>query len=306
MSVKAGGDGGVAVPTERLLSIARTLPDIDVRAQLVGDRLSLQAGKSQFKLLTLPADTFPAFETGTYGDPVTLDAGAVARALGRVAYAMAKQDVRYYLNGLLLSMEPGRAVLVASDGHRLSHVSVETGYYGLARDFILPREFVGNLIKWLPDGGDVSLLYSSNVVSFQLAAGTLAAKLIDGKYPDWRRIVPSTFAHTVVVDREALRAAVRRVGLITEVSGGITLEITQEAIALTAVNPAGDESADFVSAELSGDAVVLGFNWAYLDDALSHLAGEQVCIQVADGAKSCLLTDPDDDAVWHVVMPMLL
>lgn len=152
LPVDAPIDGVITVPADRLLAIVRAWPAFDVSVRLDEDRLRLTGGRSRFQLATLPAEQFPAFDAGAFGEPMMMEAGPLATALDRVAYAMARQDVRYYLNGLLLLLEPGLCRVVASDGHRLAMASFTLAYEGPERQWILPHKFVGNLLKLLSDG----------------------------------------------------------------------------------------------------------------------------------------------------------
>ena len=299
--------GSITVQHERLLALLRALPiAAEVGIRLEGYRLHVDAGRSRFKLQTLPAENFPAFDTGTLGDASLLPAAVLARLLAKVSYAMAKQDVRYYLNGALIQRDAGVLRVVASDGHRLAVASAPIDYDGLGSDWIIPRESIIELQKIVSTGGDVSLRVAANAVQFNMAAVRFSSKLMEGRFPDWQRVCPKDFNRQFDTDREALIAALRRVGLTASASGrGIVLSISAEGVLLSSDN--GEETAeDFVAGVLEGSDVQVAFNVGYLEDALTHLESETVRLSLTPAVNSCLVSDPEDESVRHVVMPMRL
>ena len=298
-------NGAITVQHERLLALLRALPvAAEVGIRLEGDRLHVDAGRSRFKLQTLPPENFPAFDAGNLGEPALLPAATLARLLAQVSYAMARQDVRYYLNGALIQRDAGLLRVVASDGHRMAVASAAIEFDGLGADWIMPNRSVAELQKILTSGGDVSVRVASNALRFDMAAVQFSTKLIEGRFPDWQRVCPREFGWHFDTDREDLIAALRRVGLTASSSGrGIVLSLTAEGVTLTSDN--GEETAeDFVAGVLEGAAVQVCFNVGYLEDALAHLESETVRLSITPSVNSCLVSDPEDDSVRHVVMPM--
>ena len=305
-TVQGAVPGSITVPHERLLGIIRTLPDVDVRAKLDDDRLSLSAGRSRFKVQTIPASSFPAFTASAYGPAVTIGAAKLARAIAAVSHAMAKQDVRYYLNGLLLTLDADGGRVVASDGHRLSTAMFEGEPDWSPVSVILPRKAVIELSKMLSSGGDASFRHAANAVEFGLEAATFSTKLIEGKFPDWQRVFPHDLPIVMRLEREPFIAALRRVGVVANEAGAIAMELRADGVALRGEIANGDSSEDFVPGELSGAPTELGFNWTYLEAALTHLEAEIVELSVTAQGNSAVLRDPENGSVAHVVMPMRL
>jgi len=305
-TVQGAVPGSITVPHERLLGIVRTLPDVDVRAKLDEDRLSLVAGRSRFRIQTIPSQNYPAFTASAYGPAVTIGAAKLARAIAAVGHAMAKQDVRYYLNGLLLTLDADGGRVVASDGHRLSTATFEGEPDWSPVSVILPRKAVIELAKMLSSGGDITFRHAANAVEFGMEAATFSTKLLEGRFPDWQRVFPSDLPIVMRLEREPFINALRRVGVVANQPGApIAMELRADGVALTAGQD-GDSSEDFVPGELSGAPTALGFNWTYLEAALCHLEAETVELAVTAQGNSAVLRDPENDTIAHVVMPMRL
>lgn len=305
-TVQGAVPGSITVPHERLLGIVRTLPDVDVRAKLDEDRLSLVAGRSRFRIQTIPAANYPAFTASAYGPAVTIGAAKLARAIAAVGHAMAKQDVRYYLNGLLLTLDAAGGRVVASDGHRLSTATFEGEPDWSPVSVILPRKAVIELAKMLSSGGDITFRHAANAVEFSMEAATFSTKLIEGRFPDWQRVFPSDLPIVMRLEREPFINALRRVGVVANEAGAIAVDLRADGVELRGEIPDGDSSEDFVPGTLDGEPTALGFNWTYLEAALSHLEAEMVELAVTPQGNSAVLRDPDNDSVAHVVMPMRL
>jgi DNA polymerase-3 subunit beta len=303
-TVQGAVPGAITVPLERLLGIVRTLPDVDVRAKVDEDRMLLSAGRARFRIQTLPAENYPAFTASAYGPAVTIGAAKLARAIAAVSHAMARADVRHYLNGLLLTLDADGGRVVASDGHRLSTAAFEGEPDWSPVSVILPRKAVLELAKLLPSGGDVAFRYAANAAEFGMEAATFSTKLIEGRFPDWRRVFPQDLPIVMRLEREPFIAALRRVGLMANEAGAIAVELRADGVALRGGVDAGDSSEDFVPGELSGAPTALGFNWSYLEDALCHLDAETVELAVTAQGNSAVLRDPENSSVAHVVMPM--
>lgn len=306
IAVRGECSGAVAVNHERLSALVKALPDIDIAVTLADDRLKVRAGTSRIALGTLPCDSFPELEADSFGPPVTLPAERLAGLLEQVTYAMAKNDVRYFLNGIQLQMEDGLIRMVASDGHRLAYAEATVdGGLGAAAAVIVPRTGALELAKALTVGGEAALSLAPNAVRCGLTDLVFTVKLIDGQYPDWRRIVPRAFASSLSVDRQALLAALRRVAVVADAHASVRLDISPSVIDLTA-HTEHDAGSDKVEATLDGDPQALAFNGEYLIAALEHISSATVVMDVAAGGSSAVLRDPDSDTAQHIVMPMRL
>jgi DNA polymerase-3 subunit beta len=238
------------------------------------------------------------------GEPITVPAATLAVLVHGASYAMAKQDVRYYLNGLLLDLFPGVLSVVASDGHRLALASTALEGLAVERKVIIPGKAAGQLPKLLAGGGDVLLSLSDNAARFTFADGVVfSSKLIEGRYPDIQRVLPSQFGCVFDVARVALIDSLKRVA-ITASDAGRAVRVALSADGVALASGQEDTAEDFVPGTLDGDATELAFNSGYLIDALSHLEGETARINVAKAGNSVLVVDPDSELSRHVVMPM--
>jgi DNA polymerase-3 subunit beta len=304
-AVAGARNGAVSASAERLLALCRALPEgAEVRLKLEDDCLRVTSGRSKFKLLTMPAENFPAFDGAGMGEPITVPAATLSVLLHGASYAMAKGDVRYYLNGILLEIDPGELRLVASDGHRLALASAVLELPALGKSCVVPCNSVAELHKLLSGGGDVALAVSGNALRVTLADGTVfSTKLIEGKFPDWRRVLPTQFRAVFDVARVALIEALKRVAITASDAGrAVHFDLTTDGVALSSGQE--DTAEDFVPGTLDGDPVALGFNAGYLLDALAHLEGETARISIAQAGNSALIVDPESELSRHVVMPM--
>jgi DNA polymerase-3 subunit beta len=302
--------GRFTVPARKLMDICKLLPEgsglaFDVRP----GRVSLQCGKSRFVLGALPAQDYPNFELGDPEVAFSCEAQLLRQAIEKTAFAMAQQDVRYYLNGLLLEVRQGQIRTVASDGHRLALFaeSVE-GMPDAARQIIMPRKGVLELGRLLAHVDEpVSVQISASNVRVVLGAFSFAAKLVEGRYPDYERVIPKMATRVAVVDRCDLRSALTRVAVLSnEKFKGVSLEVGEGFIRLRAQNPEHEEAEDEVPAEVSGETFSVGFNAAYLLDAINAVGSDSVRMSFTDANSSCLIEDLSDARYRFIVMPMRL
>ena len=309
--VLSGEDGAVTVPARKLLDIFRLLPDQSlVSLGVKGDRLLLNSGSSRFSLTTLPVESYPVFDMGQTDLEVTLPALTLRTALEKTLFAIAQQDVRYYLKGLLIDLEGVTLRTVASDGHRLA-VFQETLADGFAanRQIIVPRKGVLELYRLLGDASEeVTLQISPNTLRANIGSLSFSTKLIDGRYPDYRRVLPQECATTIVVERDLLRSALGRVSLMTnEKQKSITLEAAAgNEMILTGQSAEQDDAEERLQVTADGAAVSVGFNATYLIEAISHVSGSELRLSFTPQGNSCLVEDPDDPRYRCVVMPMRL
>ena len=305
---KDGGD--ITLPARKLLDICRTLPDdAEIRLEAGGDQAQVVSGKSRFTLSTLPAQEYPLVEIADPMVEFTLPQKTLKQLLDRTAFAMAHQDVRYYLNGLLLELNDGKIRAVATDGHRLALFDIE---HALKLDtpiqIIVPRKGVQELIRLLEDSEEeAAIRISSNHIQIRLNSLQFTSKLIDGKFPDYSRVIPEVGKHPVVADREALRQGLTRVSILSnEKYRGVRLLLDKDRLRAIAHNPEQEEAEEEIEVEYAGPEMEIGFNVSYLLDALNIIRTNKVYITINDPNSSCLLLPEDSTDCNYVVMPMRL
>jgi DNA polymerase-3 subunit beta len=302
-------DGDVTVPGRKLHEICRAVPEgTMVEVALNGERLTVKAGRSRFTLSTLRATDFPVVEEIAAKQTLRLTRSDLRSLIQKTHFSMAQQDVRYYLNGLLLETERKTLRAVATDGHRLalSEVDLEAA---AVRDeqVIVPRKGVLELNRLLEGDGDVAVALGSNHVRVQIDDVRLTSKLIDGRFPEYARVIPNQPRNTISADRSLLREALQRTAILSnEKYRGVRLELSANAVVLQANNPEQEEAVETLEVEYAGDAMEIGFNVNYLLDALAAVTTEQVELGVTDGNSSCLIREPGIDRTKFVVMPMRL
>lgn len=302
--------GQITVPARKLLDICRSLPDGAVIGLSTDteNRVRIQSGRSRFTLATLPAEDFPAVdrEPGRIQFPV--NQGRLKQLLDQTAFAMAQQDVRYYLNGMLWEISAGRLRAVATDGHRLALADVAVDVAPEERiQAILPRKGVQELARLLGDNADAQVVIGTNHVRVEGADYCLTTKLVDGAYPDYERVLPRNGDRIVEGDRETLRQAFYRAAILSnEKYRGVRLGLAPGTLTAVANNPEQERAEEEVSVAYEGDSLEMGFNVSYLLDVLNALPGARVRFCLADANSSVLLTNPDDSDSAYVIMPMRL
>ncbi|MDP3538210.1 MAG: DNA polymerase III subunit beta [Azonexus sp.] len=302
------GDGAVTVGARKLQEILRSLPDTaEVTLSLEDKRLQVRAGKSRFNLQTLPADDFPRM-TLTEGDTkqFTISQKAFRQLISKTQYGMAAQDVRYYLNGLLLLVEGKELRAVATDGHRLAYASVEIEADLPRQEMILPRKTVLELNRLLVDSEEpLNITLASNQVRFAFGTVVLVSKLIDGKFPDYERVVPATLKNHMTVGRQILMQAMNRAAILTnEKFRGIRVVLGENSLKLIAANAEQEEAQEEIEVQYTGDAIDVGFNVGYLLDVLNNVHTEEVQWSFNDANSSALITVPGNERFKYVIMPM--
>ena len=306
----SGEDGQITVPARKLLDICRLLPEGSaVSVECGTDKLTVKSGRSRFSLSTLPADSYPAFDISSPEVELTLSGRILKKAMEKTLYAMALQDVRYYLNGLLLDLDGALLRTVSSDGHRLA-VYEET-LEGIAvepRQVIVPRKGVMELYRLLGDQDDaVSLGIAANNIRVLMGSVSFSAKLIEGRFPDFRRVMPRDITKTIHIDKDLFKSALTRVAVLsTEKIKGVSLEVEGNTMKLQAQNPEHEEAEEELEVRLEGESLSVGFNAAYLLDAINNVDGGEVRLSFTDAANSCLIEDPQNQKYRFIVMPMRL
>ena len=302
--------GEVTVPARKLLDICRALPDkASVSISQSGEKVMIRSGRSKFTLTTLPAAEFPTIEDINAEETLELPQSTVQRLLEKTHFSMAQQDVRYYLNGLLLETGGDQLRAVATDGHRLAlcEATLEGTNNLPEKQVIVPRKGVLELQRLMSGEGSLTLELGSNHVRIQLEGIRFTSKLIDGRFPEYDRVIPKDTSNELTADRALLKGALQRTSILSnEKYRGIRLLIREGVMLLQAHNPEQEEAEDEIEIEYSGEEIEIGFNVTYLLDALGAIESEQVTLSVLDGNSSCLLREPGKDDCKYVVMPMRL
>ena len=307
VAMKSGGE--ITVPGRKLHDICRALPEgVEVEISLSGERLSVKAGRSRFTLSTLKAGDFPNVEGAGSGQALKVAQKDLYELLQRTQFSMAQQDVRYYLNGLLLEASGKTLRAVATDGHRLALAEMGLGQK-VEKDeqVIVPRKGVLELNRLLEAEGDLSLLIGGNHIRVEREGVRLTSKLIDGRFPDYARVIPKNPPNVVKADRNLLRQALQRTAILSnEKYRGVRLELSENTIVLHANNPEQEEAVETLEVVYGGDALEIGFNVNYLLDALAAVESDDVEVAMTDSNSSCLIVAPGDESAKYVVMPMRL
>jgi DNA polymerase-3 subunit beta len=307
-SIKSGTDGRVTVPGRKLLDICRSLPEeTTLTLTQDTDKMTVKGGKSRFVLATLPAAEFPVIDELAQQQSLTVAQADLRRLLDKTHFSMAQQDVRYYLNGMLLETDGKMLRTVATDGHRLALCEMDLGSKSGGQQVIVPRKGVLELQRLLGTEGDVQITIGSNHIRAEIGDVRFTSKLIDGRFPEYGRVIPSAPPRSVIADREMLRAALQRTAILAnEKYRGIRLALKKNQMTLQAHNPEQEEAEEQVEVTYKGEELEVGFNVSYLLDALAAVDGTEVEIGVTDGNSSCLIRAPGATSARYVVMPMRL
>jgi DNA polymerase-3 subunit beta len=311
VQLAASGDSGeVTVPARKLVDICKSLPegsDIDFSVQ--DGKVTVKSGRSRFTLSTLPAREFPNVEDSMGTHQFTLKQGELKRLIDRTGFAMAQQDVRYYLNGMLWELSGKQLRVVATDGHRLALCTLphKVDVNGDTQ-VILPRKGVLELSRLLlEEDAEIAVVIGSNHIRATTNDFTFTSKLVDGKFPDYQRVLPRSPDKSVFGSRLELRQAFTRTAILSnEKYRGVRLKLTDNSLDIVANNPEQEEAEETVPVEYRGDSLEIGFNVSYLLDVLGVLSGERVKLSLSDPNSSALLEESDEGDSIYVVMPMRL
>ena len=307
--VEVENGGEITVSGRKLLDICKALPEgSDIHISLSGEKLSVRAGRSKFNLATLPAAEFPVVEDIKAGQTISVSQEALGHLIEKTHFSMAQQDVRYYLNGMLLETSGQHLRAVATDGHRLALCQVELDGADLEeQQVIVPRKGVLELQRLMSGEGDLNIELGSNHIRIQLEGIRFTSKLIDGKFPENDRVIPKESANELKANRSEFRDALQRTAILSnEKYRGIRLVIRDSGVILQAHNPEQEEAEEELEVEYSGEDIEIGFNVNYLLDALGAVEGDIVTLSVQDSNSSCLIRQPGNEDSTFVVMPMRL
>ena len=305
---KAGDDQRLTVSARKLQDILRSLPDgTETTLDLQTNKLQVKAGKSRFNLQTMPADDFPKMaEAGESQARFSVSQKLLQDLLLLVQYAMAQQDIRYYLNGLLLMIEGNKIKVVATDGHRLSYAEGPLTASHDKREVILPRKAVLELSRQLSTAdAEVQIEIHASQVRFKYGNSELITKIIDGKFPDYTRVIPVNYNKKITLERQALLQSLQRAAILSnEKFRGVRWIITSGNLRISCTNSEQEEAQEEMEVDYTGDALDVGFNITYLLDVLNNVHTDKIDCAFGDANSSMLITIPERDDFRYVVMPM--
>jgi len=305
------GDSGsftTTVGARKLIDILRTMPaDQTVTLESSQNKLILKGGKSKFTLQTLPAEDFPLVqEAANFGPAFSVPQKTLKDLLGQVSFAMAVHDIRYYLNGILFVAEGRQLSLVATDGHRLAFASATLDVDVPKQEVILPRKTVLEMQRLLSDAeGAIEMQFASNQAKFSFGGMEFVTKLVEGKFPDYNRVIPKNHKNGIILGRQPLLASLQRTAILTsDKFKGVRLNIDPGTLRVASNNAEQEEAVDELDIDYNGDSIEIGFNVTYLIDVLTNMEQDMVKVELSDSNSSALVTIPDNHSFKYVVMPM--
>ena len=310
MEVESEQDGDITLPARKLMDLCRTLPDgAKIEIAIEKDRAVIRSGRSRFTLTTLPAVEYPNIDPIETPLSFQLPQAQLKQLIEQTQFAMAQQDVRYYLNGLMLEITPDRVVTVATDGHRLAYSEIQASTeVSENRQVIVPRKGVVELHRLL-DGEDtpVEIQIGKNHIRLILPSVTFTSKLIDGKFPDYQQVIPANPGRSMVVNRENLHQVFNRIAVLSnEKFRGMRLQLEANLLRASVHNPEQEEAEEEIEVSYTGDEFEIGFNIGYFMDALSAIRSDDVKVSFTDSNHSCLVQGMNDEQSRYVIMPMRL
>nr|WP_297525978.1 DNA polymerase III subunit beta [uncultured Roseateles sp.] len=308
------GDFSTTIGARKLIDILRSMPsDQTVSLTSNQSKMTLQGGKSRFTLQTLPADDFPLVqEAADFGPAFNVPQKTLKGLINQVHFAMAVHDIRYYLNGILFVAEGKMLTLVATDGHRLALAQAETDTEMPKQEVILPRKTVLELMRLLKDGGKgddesapIEMRFAGNQAKFSFSGMEFVTKLVEGKFPDYNRVIPKNHRFHVLIGRQPLLAALQRAAILTsEKFKAVRLSFDPGLLSIASSNAEQEEAKEELEIDYGGDQIETGFNVTYLMDVLANMSQDMVRVDLNDSSSSALLSIPDHSGFKYVVMPM--
>ncbi len=305
------GDAGnftTTVGARKLIDILRSMPsDQTVSLESSQNKLILKGGKSRFTLQTLPAEDFPLVqESASFGPVFSVPQKTLKDLLNQVSFSMAVHDIRYYLNGILFVAEGKQLSLVATDGHRLAYASAMLDVEVPRQEVILPRKTVLEMQRLLNDKeGAIEMQFANNQAKFSFEGMEFVTKLVEGKFPDYNRVIPKNHKNSVTLGRTSLLACLQRTAILTsEKFKGVRLNLDPGTLRVASSNAEQEEAVDELEIDYGGDSIEIGFNVTYLIDVLSNMDQDMVKLDLADSNSSALITIPENATFKYVVMPM--
>ncbi len=301
--------GDITVPGRKFLDILRSLPEkLAVSLTLEGEKVVIKAGRSRFSLSTLSALEFPVIDDIHAQQSVKLARKELLRLVQKTHFSMAQQDVRFYLNGMLLEIDGQLLRAVATDGHRLALSEASLNVKAnTSQQVIVPRKGVLELQRILTEEGDAELAIGTNHVRAQIGDVRFTSKLIDGRFPEYSRVIPAAATYAIKADRDVLRQALQRTSILSnEKYRGIRMTVKKNVLTVQAHNPEQEEAEEEIEVGYEGSDLEVGFNVNYLLDALAAIDGQEVELGLTDSNSSCLIRSPGNTGSRYVVMPMRL
>ena len=303
-------EGDTTLPARKLLDICKALPEgANIEILIDDERATLKSGRSRFTLSTLSAAEFPSIDALISPFEFNISQKTLKKLIDQTQFCMAQQDVRYYLNGLMLELSNNHIIAVATDGHRLAFCEAKVDLNpDEVRQVIIPRKAINEISRLLDESDDeIKISLSENHIRINFSNITFTSKLIDGKFPDYQQVIPQKCDNEVKSPRNNLHQAFNRTSVLSnEKYRGMRLQLSENELKATVHNPEQDEAEEVIEVSYSGDEFEIGFNVAYLLDALSAIKSEEVVMQLTDSNHSCLLFGTDDVDSKYVVMPMRL
>ena len=305
-----GQTGDITVPARKLWDICRALPEeAEMNISIENERVTVTSGRSRFSLLSLPAQNFPLVEPGEADIRFAISQQLFKSLLERTAFSMAKQDVRYYLNGVLLEAQQDNLRAVATDGHRLALCDVDVAIATEEKkQLIVPRKGVQELLRLLEETDtEMEIVMSKNHIRIALDNLIFTSKLIDGKYPDYNRVIPEPSDHLVLAKRELLRQSLSRASILSsDKYRGVKITLEQDKLRALVHNPEQEQAEDEIDVEYKGETQEVGFNVTYLHDAVSIIQTDKVRLSVSSPKSGCLVLPEEGGGCKYIVMPLLL
>ena len=313
------GDFATTVGARKLIDILKSMPsDQIVTLTAAQNKLTLQGGKSRFTLQTMPSDDFPLVqEAADFGPAFSVPQKVLKDLINQVHFAMAVHDIRYYLNGILFVAEGTSLTLVATDGHRLALAQATLDVEIPKQEVILPRKTVLELQRLLKDEKEkkdakddsvsnlIEMRFAGNQAKFSFSGMEFVTKLVEGKFPDYNRVIPKNHKNVVTLGRMPLLASLQRAAILTsEKFKGVRVNIEPGSLRIASSNAEQEEAKEELEIDYDGDNIEIGFNVTYLIDALSNMSVEMVKLELQDTSSSALLTVPELPGFKYVVMPM--
>jgi DNA polymerase III subunit beta len=308
-AVIGSGESNIAttVSARKLIDILRALPDTEITLALNNNKLNVSSAKSRFALQTLAATDFPTLAISTdVSSAATLPQKDFRHLLQMVHFAMAQQDIRFYLNGLLLVLATDSIRSVATDGHRLAYCALTGTGASTAAEAIIPRKTVTELLRLLSDSTDpVSVQVLGNQIRFAFGEIEIVTKLVEGKFPDYQRVIPSGYTKAIAINREQFSASLARASILTnEKFKGVRLALSASMLRIQSSNAEQEEATEELDVDFDGDSLEIGFNVSYLLDVLANLRVDLVKVEFGDSNSSALISLPGDETFKYVIMPM--
>ena len=310
-TAELGGDTGsftTTIGARKLIDILRTMPsDLTVSLESSQSKVIVKGGKSKFTLQTMAPEDFPLVqESANFGPAFSVPQKTLKGLLSQVSFAMAVHDIRYYLNGILFVAEGKQLSLVATDGHRLAFASATLDIEVPKQEVILPRKTVVELQRLLSDAdGAIEMQFANNQAKFVFDGMEFVTKLVEGKFPDYNRVIPKNHKNSITLGRDALLNTLQRTAILTsDKFKGVRLNIDPGSLRVASNNAEQEEAVDELDIDYGGDSIEIGFNVTYLIDALTNMTQDMVKLELSDGNSSALFTIPDNATFKYVVMPM--